>query len=443
MKMTFRYLACALLSLVLFAGSVQATPVDGLYDAEVSVPNTSESERGPAFARALEQVLVRASGSSGVLQRPGVDEILANAEKLVQAYSYQRAGQESEALRLSVTFGAVGVARALVSVDAPVWGANRPVVLAWVAAQSRSGRALAVGSSRNDAGAGVEWGSAMERAARQKGVPLVLPEFDEKDQRIVNLSDIWGLFLSPIEKASERYRSDLLAVTRISETAGGYNARWSLKGAGVTLDGQVQGNSPEAVTEAVVAAWAEALANRYAIAPGGDDTLQVVDMVVEGVDSLDAYAQIRKSLAAMEPISKAAPVRVTGDTLRIRVSFNGELTLLKEHLALERRLTRQQAIQQAAPSQTPEPLVEQEQASGTEPGAKGGEPAGQPPVLDPSFKPIPAPGEPIIATGPAGGELQDKTEDFRSLYPVLYFRWMGNQEEERSGQQQVPVRASR
>lgn len=403
MRMMFRNLAVLLLGGLLIAGNSQAVPVQGLYDAVVPVPDTSEAERPQAFARALEKVLVRTSGSPQVLQQEGLSDVLAKAGGLVQAYRYQRSETDEDALELAVSFGAVGVTRALASINAPVWGANRPAVLGWVAVQSRSGRTLA--ANRADS----EWGGLIEDAAQDKGIPLVLPDYDEDDQAVVSLSDIWGLFMTPIEKASERYRSDLLGVARIAESSGGFSARWALKGTGLSLNGQVQGDSPQAVADAIMAAWAEALAERYAVEPGGDQTLQVVDVVISAVEDLEAYAQIRQSLDAMEPVSGAAPVRVLGDTLRIRVSFNGELELLREHLALDRRLSPQQVSADIPAS-----------------GAAGGRDDG--PAPDPWIQPIPAPGEPVAASdnGPMSEHgLQGNDADFKSLYPVLYFEWAG------------------
>jgi hypothetical protein len=427
MRMTFQSLTFLLLSLALLAGRVHAVTVNGLYDAVVAVPDTSEAERSPALSRALEKVLVRASGSPRVLQREGIRDVLANAGSLVQAYRYQRAPGEGDAegeLQLAVSFGAVGVTRALAGIGAPVWGANRPAVLAWVAVQSRSGRTLATASADS------EWGAIMERAAQDKGIPLVLPEYDEVDRAVLGLSDIWGLFMAPIERASERYRSDLLGVARISETNGGYVARWALRGGGVGLDGEVRGESPAAVADAITAAWAEALAERYAVAPGADQTLQVVDVVISAVRNLEAYAEIRQSLAAMEPVSGAAPVRVVGDTLRIRLAFNGELELLREHLALERRLVSRQATDQEAPGPDnwPQPDGAPHTAAPVPEMTSGGQSADEgTSSLDPTIQPIPAPGEPVTAVGDAIPRLTDKEEeDFKSLYPVLYFKWTGS-----------------
>lgn len=432
MKKRFYFLVPFLLGLMLLATRSHAVPVPGLYDAVVPVADTSETERGPAFARALEKVLVRAAGTEDVLQRSGINDVLANAGNLVQAYRYQRAGEDG--LELAVSFGAVGVTRALSSIDAPVWGANRPAVLAWVAAQSRTGRTLATADEpAAEDPESLEWGTVMQEAARSRGVPVVLPEYDEQDRATVGLSDIWGLFMAPIEQASESYRSDLLGVARISEEGEGYTARWALKGTGLSLDGQVRGDSRQGVADAVVGAWAEALAERYAVKPGSEQTLQRVDVLISAVNDLQAYAEIRQSLAAMEPISGAAPVRIFGDKLRIRVAFNGELELLREHLALERRLVPVQAQSLAGPSnaaRAQQVIAESDKAAGDQGPAEAAPENAELDFVDPAIQPIPMPGEGLSVEMEAaiadGGE-----EDFSSLYPVLHFRWAGAPEQER------------
>lgn len=425
------WLPVLLLSLV-FACKAVAVPMEGLYEAVVPVADTSEARRGQALARALETVLVRVAGGEDVLRQDGVDSVLGNARELVQSYQYQQAPGPEGQLQMTAAFGAVGVTRALAEIGIPVWGANRPLILAWVAVQSRGGRELA---TSEDSG---EWARTMKAAAERKGLPLVLPDFGEQEQSVVGLSDIWGLFMAPIETASAGYRSDILGIARISDSGSGYRARWSLRGAGFALDGAVDGDSPAAVTDAVAGAWAEALAARYAVAPGADDTLQRVDIVIDGVKGLSDYAEIRRALDAMEPVSEAAPVRILEDSLRVRLAFNGELELLQEYLALEQRLKqrdkadirpegkgagaasgqtatvgRQSAQPTAAARQSYADAVGVEQTGGAR-----NEPE------DLGFRPIPEPDQIALGTGGMISPQQREDEDnFKSLYPVLYFTW--------------------
>jgi hypothetical protein len=116
-----------------------AVTVSGLYAADVPVASASADDLAEGYAAGLSKVFVRISGTRDVLSMDGVKPLLADAESLLLSYQVLR--NESGESHLRMTFGAVGVNRALASVNAPVWGANRPLTLAWIAVEDRA-RAL-------------------------------------------------------------------------------------------------------------------------------------------------------------------------------------------------------------------------------------------------------------------------------------------------------------
>src|SRR5690554_7330272 len=173
--------------------------------------------------------MVRVSGSRDVLQREGIDQVLSEAESLLQAY---QVGSEAGQSRLRMSFGAVGVNRALASIGAPVWGANRPLTLAWVAVEDRGSRSLLTRS-----GAGAEWRDAFRQAAGVRGLPMEFPSENQGRDRAL-LSDLWGQFIGRIKKASDDVSSDVLALVQVSRSAdgqlAGYVGRW-LEHGGVSI----------------------------------------------------------------------------------------------------------------------------------------------------------------------------------------------------------------
>jgi len=99
------------------------------------------------------------------------------------------------------------------------------------------------------------------KQANLRGVPLFLPFNDEQDRDTLNLSEIWGLFPEPIEKASQRYAPDRIAIVRVSRRGEGWRARWILRQpfGRTVVDGVVQGNSRTDVAEALMDRWAKPL----------------------------------------------------------------------------------------------------------------------------------------------------------------------------------------
>ncbi|MFE8069467.1 DUF2066 domain-containing protein [Marinobacteraceae bacterium S3BR75-40.1] len=419
--------------LAVFAAPSQAVPVDGLYDATVVVPNTSEASREPAMTEALKKVLVRVTGSDDVLQNEGAGQLLERAGSLVQAYRYeavkippktdQSAGEGAsteasaakERLELVVSFGSVGVNRALAEIGAKVWGANRPIIMVWMAVNNREGRFLA--GTRDGS-----WVRALRAQAQRRGVPVQMPEADALERGDLSLSEIWGGFMGALEGASSGYRYDYLALVRVQERGDQWFARWSLNEDTPFAEGEVQGDSIEALNQALVAAWARHLADRYAVSASELQEEQTVDLVVDQIKDLTSYAQVRRALSDMTPVVDVNPVLLAPESLRLRVSFKGELRVLQEYLALDHRFEK---IQRSEPESYSFGEVIRElpvSTTGDEPG-----------TLPPLRQPTPRMSENGTGAPSPEASQESESESFKRLHPLLEYRWRGKGQDAESG----------
>lgn len=96
------------------------------YSVTVPVPDTSDTQRGDAFATALSQVLARVAGGQDLRSSAGYDDALKNAAALVRHFQYARA---ATGMSLTVDFEP-GAVRHLVSTLGVVSNAvGRPPVL--------------------------------------------------------------------------------------------------------------------------------------------------------------------------------------------------------------------------------------------------------------------------------------------------------------------------
>ncbi len=183
---------------VLSAGPASAVSVSGLYTADVPVAGTSADALKAGYAEGLRQVMVRVSGTREVLELEGIDEVLADAESMLLSYQVNRTAGQS---RLQMSFGAVGVNRALASVQAPVWGANRPLTLAWIAVEDRGDRQLLTRAADSAPGSNEGlWAQHLLSAAADRGLPIAFPPETYAGDRAL-LSDLWGQFVGRIEQA--------------------------------------------------------------------------------------------------------------------------------------------------------------------------------------------------------------------------------------------------
>jgi len=391
---------CAFM-LAIVPAPAAAVTVSGLYSVEVPVSGSGPKALAQGYSDGLSRVFVRISGTREVLALEGVQALLADAESLL--LSYQLLRSNTGANRLSMSFGAVGVNRALASLDAPVWGANRPLTLAWVAVEDRGVRRLVTGDGEgldNNSETSV-WSSAFARAARERGLPVALPPTEFGGNREL-LSDIWGQFTGRVLKASEGVEHDVLALVRVSRSGGQWRAGWVFEGAKLNKGSEesVSADTREALAEALVDRWAELYANRYAVAAGEVGDLPQVDIVLRGVTSVSDYGKASQALEGLTPIVKVGASRVKGEQLTLRVAFSGELDQLREYVALDSRFVPVEGEVREVKAAEPRP----EKVSQEDAGATSSE-------------------HPVFTYQPSPVDEDDAEQAFESLYQVLYYRW--------------------
>ncbi|MBB5322784.1 DUF2066 domain-containing protein [Marinobacter oulmenensis] len=409
-------IGATLFAIMTVVAPAQAVTVSGLYDASVAIGGTAGDDLQAGYEEGLRRVMVRVSGTAEVLGMDGIEGVLDEAESLLLSYQVRSANGGN---RLEMSFGAVGVNRALASIEAPVWGANRPLTLAWVAVQERGGRYLLTEAGASERAS--QWQRAFKWAAASRGLPVAFPPEQVASDRGL-LSDLWGQFTGRIRDASETISYGALAMVRVRRSGDQWRADWTHDGMGeARADDSVTASSPAELADAVISRWAEGYASRYAVSAGDVGESPKVDIVLDGVSSLADYGKVGDALENLTPVESVHPLRVRGSRLTVQVTFSGELGQLKEYIALDPRFVVMEApVTEAAktpdngPAQqvgaqgndapaAPEPA--ESQSGGTDAGS---EPASESPVAY----------EPIVE-----GDEADAEQAFESLYQVLHYRW--------------------
>ena len=334
------------------AAAVQAEVVRWLYDVEVRVASQSDSERRRAGRVALTEVLQRVAGVAQLPAHPDLAAARRQPDSFYSRYNYafrplekaaagDDGAEDAQATFLAIQFEPGPVLALLRRAGLPVWAANRPAVHAWVVVQRNGERELIAA----DASAFAE---AVARRGRQRGVELSLPLLDMVDLRIA-ASDVWGLFWEEIERASGRYGPDLLLVGRVREDDdGSWLADWRLRsrtGEPRHLYAALAVPPPEAAVfdvafeqrtanaaaaaSAAVDGVADALAGRFAV----HGTLDAVDVVVYGIDTIAHYAALLQHLHSREYIERLEIRAAEGDALALRLHSRSSPRQLRELLA--------------------------------------------------------------------------------------------------------------
>lgn len=393
-----------------------AVTVTGLYSVEVPVASSQPKDLEQGYAEGLSRVFVRVSGTREVLGNEGVNALLGDAESLLQSYQFLRSSENNHRLRMS--FGAVGVNRALASVDAPVWGANRPLTLAWIAVEE-SGRRTLVHADGEDSSGNGQWRQIFEDAAVDRGLPVALPPADYGQDREL-LSDIWGQFTSSVRSASEELEHDLMSLVRVRRSGSLWRAGWVFDGMGLdSTEQSVTADTKEELAALVIGRWAEMFADRYAVAGSDVGESPQVDIVVHGVTDLTDYARVNGVLKNLSPVIEAGATQARENQLKLRLVFSGEMEQLKQYIALDPRLV---PLSDAEVSRMPSDGV-------TEQGEKGAdEPVQQAPeggfaLAEDSAENASTSANPLFVYQPLLVDEEESEQAFESLYQVLHYRW--------------------
>src|SRR6186713_2362925 len=199
----FRSLSSKLLLLpaLLFFAVAHAVTVPDLYETSQPVEGSS---RDAAFAEALRTVLVRVSGQRDAAMRVGP---VSDPRKYVTRFGWTADNV------LQVLFDSASVDQLLSKAGLPIWGRERPatVVMFGVEEASGSWRWLAADTPARER-------DALEKIARQRGLPLKWPAMDAQERTAAS-SESPGLM-----QAAARYEANAVLVGR----ARGGVVQWTL-----------------------------------------------------------------------------------------------------------------------------------------------------------------------------------------------------------------------
>ena len=312
-RSTSRPVLLAALALCAAAAPAATTRVDGLYEAETTV----EGGREEAFRTALKKVLVRLTGRRDAGDRPEVGPLLDNAAAYAQ--QFRQPAPDS----LWVAFDGAALESELARLGQPVWGAERPTTLLWIAVDAGGGKRFVLASIEEfEQEATVR--AEVIAAARKRGLPIVFPLQDAEDRARAAFAEVWGGFEDSILAASERYGVDAVLVGRLTGDDLGHG-RWSL----YAFDGAERwsGGAGESIER-----LADLFAARFAVVSSGQS--RAVRLAVSGVGSVEDYGRISRFLGSLTAVESLGVESIDGDEIVFRVALRGESAALDEAVRL-------------------------------------------------------------------------------------------------------------
>ncbi|MGL5046905.1 MAG: DUF2066 domain-containing protein [Shewanella sp.] len=314
---------------------VNAVEVSKLDEANVPVSSRAVTDRSKGLKSALEQVIIKNTGTARSLDNSLIQSQLSHPDALLSQYGYiEQDGQ----LRLTASFEYRRIVALLRQAQLPVWGTQRPLTLFWVAMPGDSDAMILPDSSA------LAERKVFSDVSYARGIPVLLPILDLDELMGINPNDIKGMFADIVASVSVRYQADFLALVAMDTAGSQVRYRLNLY-TKATIDsltpplfsynGSAE-NSVKAI-EAMMAALADYYFTKYAIVDTG--TQQGASVTFVNIQKMAQLVDIEKYLKQLSAIKNATLTHIQGNAVTFSLDLFGSETDLERLLRLESRIS--------------------------------------------------------------------------------------------------------
>ena len=321
--------------LALISQPVHAVKVSGLYQATISVSDESVSKRRIALKQALGKVLVKVTGDRNIKKSMSASLLFERSERFVQQYRYHQAtnkwGQKKGTSELWVQFDKNTLNEALKTYGVTIWGKERPSILVWIVYQKDESRFF-VNLEESS-----EYLNILENRAAARGVRLLFPLLDLQDNSQISVTDVWGDFTDPILKASKRYQSDAVLTGKFIQILPTlWQSKWSVYFDEQMINWTSQSDIADIVLEEGIDELVDKLVSYYVNT--GEKITEVIELLVNDIDSLDKYAQTFSYLKSLQSVSATNVKRVSSTYVVFELTSDRGSDGIYQEIALEKIL---------------------------------------------------------------------------------------------------------
>jgi len=334
--LNFKAKTFVFVSLLLAFGQAIASSNNTLYDIEALVPDESAGTRWRVFKEGLDEVFIRISGDSIVmdkLKRPP-------ASRYIKQYSYDPVknpvvndDDEILAHRLKIQYNGSAMMKYLRDNGFPVWGEHRPDVVIWLAI--RDGRSEYVLKDGDQSLLKTTADDALQR----RGIPDRWPLYDAKDRKILKVADIRGGFRDPVISASKRYSRGPALAGSLIWNGKVWQSSWSLLMANTNRHWSIVDADYQRLINKAIDQAADAMGIVYAIhGVDKDQQLVTVQLQVQAVNSIRKYRKLENYLRNLSAVAQVEPLEIDGQNAVFKVTLRSNedefLSLIKNDAKL-------------------------------------------------------------------------------------------------------------
>ena len=331
-----------ILFFALFCTSVMAEQVSGLYNGRVLVADQSEQSRSKGVNQALEQVLIKLTGNSKIMQLPDIQKAVSNTNNFIASVGYteltagsleELAGQPG--FSLQVSFSAEAIDQLIRWAQLPILPAGRPKLVFWIVRDdAETGRQFVTEQQFPD------FTQSFQQIMQDRAVPYQLPALDLEDQLSLSVNEAWSMREQTIEVASQRYAADGWVLLRFfTTTSGQVRGSWIYKLGDQRGFDDVRAEDAETFVGLAVNELVDSISAQLTYVPQVDTSKLVVQ--INQVDSFADYQAVVAQVQGLKLVRSSHVSAVEGDRLFVTVDIDGGVDRLISALERSGRLVNQ------------------------------------------------------------------------------------------------------
>ena len=315
--------------------TASAVVVEGLFEVEMPVLDESKAIRRAALDDGLIEVLIRVSGDSNILER--IKAPVGNSYVKRFEYSVQAAevpgGETSK--QLWVRYNATRVLDFLRKQAIPIWGEHRSQAVIWMAVRDGSQRYILKDKDSSLIK------SKTNMALSRRGIPMLWPKNDARDQETVSFADIWAGFTEPLKQTSKRYSSGPVIVATMSWNGQIWQAEWSLLMDDKVRKWSLSGRDYVALIARATDLLADVMGQKFAVLETTDVSQQkMLALEVNQVKSVEDFRRIEKYLSSLSAVQSVQLSQVESERvffdLSLRTKVDDLLNLIQSGAVMVR-----------------------------------------------------------------------------------------------------------
>ena len=310
-----------------------AVVVDGLFEVEIPVPDETKYIRNIALSDGLAEVLVRVSGDRNILQRlqpPSARAYVkqfryitveaSEADEKADPSAGNTADQVKKKHKLWVQYNGTRIMDLLREQSIPIWGEHRSQVVVWFAVNDGSRKYIL--KDRDISLLKKESVTAFKR----RGIPVVWPKNDSRDQREVHFADIWAGFAEPLQKSSKRYSNGPVVSVTMSWNGHAWVGDWSVFIGRESRRWSLRELEYDALISKGVDLVADTIGKKFALLEVLDTSkLQKILVEIDSVNSVEGFRQVQDYLTSLPVVHSVKLSQIESERVAFWLSLRSEV----------------------------------------------------------------------------------------------------------------------